>query len=79
MSYVYRSTTGGTVNVASYVVSVSGMGADVLIPELDALIGVSVERIMLEDMPMAETKSPEAELPATPEPPAIAAEVVEST
>lgn len=78
MSYVYKSITGGTVNVASYVVSVSGMGADVSIPELDAMIGVSIERVMLEEMPVAEVKSPEAKLPATPEPPATTAEIPEA-
>lgn len=45
MSYVYKSTTGYTVNVGSYVVSVSGMYADAPIPELELLVNNTIERI----------------------------------
>jgi hypothetical protein len=75
MSYVYKSTTGGTVNVGSYVVSMSGMSAGILIPELEALIGVSLERVLPEDAVVAEEKSPEASVPAAPEQPEPAVEV----
>lgn len=79
MSYVYRSTTGGTVNIASYVISSTGMNADAPIPELEAMVGVSIERVVLEEMPMAEPKSIEAELLAAPESPAFTAEIAETT
>lgn len=76
MSYVYKSTNGSTVNVTSYVITPSGMSADAPIPELELMVGICLERIMLEEVPMAEVKSTPAELPATPEPPAPTAEVV---
>lgn len=72
---IYKSITGSTVNVGSYVVSATGMYTDVRIPDLDALLGVSLE---LADAPVAEpivevTKRP---VPSAPEPQTVTAEVV---
>lgn len=75
MSYIYKSKTGSTVNVGSYVISVTGMYTDVKILELDQLLGSTLE---LEGEnyvePVVEvTKSP---VPSTPEPQTVAVEAV---
>lgn len=67
MSYVYKSTTGYTVNVGSYVVSQTGMYADEPIAELEALVGTTIERVSdTVQEPVAEPEKSPA--PSTPKP-----------
>lgn len=67
MSYVYKSTTGGTVNIGSYVVSVTGMLAEVPIVELDMQVGSTIERVA--DTVVEAVVQPEkSPAPSAPEP-----------
>ncbi len=42
MTYLYKSTTGTTVNIGSYVISIFGLELDERVAELDAEVGISL-------------------------------------
>lgn len=77
MSYVYKSATGSTLNIGSYVVSQTGMYAEEPIPLLDAEIGGMIirESDLVVEPVVEPVKSP---APSTPEPAAapVEAEIV---
>lgn len=44
MTYLYKSTTGTTVNIGSYVISIFGLELDEKVAEIEAEVGISLSR-----------------------------------